>query len=122
MKKKFSTEIDLFLAKSLKYRTNFDVVRRQIKIKRKNAVIYYLTSLISDVSVSSLMEGIESATTIKEINSSILNGNVYKETDFNKIYFEVVNGVAALIIDSLDEVLLIDVRYYQTRSVGEPTN
>ena len=37
MKKKFSTEIDLFLAKSLKYRTNFDVVRRQIKIKRKNA-------------------------------------------------------------------------------------
>lgn len=122
MKKKFSTEIDLFLAKSLKYRTNFDVVRRQIKIKRKNAVVYYLTSLISDVSVSSLMEGIESATTIKEINSSILNGNVYKETDFNKIYFEVANGVAALIIDSLDEVLLIDVRYYQTRSVGEPTN
>ncbi len=120
MKSTYAELIDSYLKKSLKYGINFDVIRREVGIGKNKGLIYYLSSLVSEVSLSSMLEGILNSKTSKNITELLLNGNGYLKNDQEEILRDILNGVAAYIIYSKNEVVMIDVRYYQSRSVSEP--
>ena len=121
MKTKYAIYVDKYLSSSLKYGTNFDVVRREVGTHRHKGTIYYLTSLVSEVAVASMLEGINDIVTNKTATKTLLNGNVYTKISAEEAFIDVTNGVAALILDSENYIIMIDVRYYPTRSVSEPT-
>ena len=120
MKSSYSRKIDLYLAKALKCGTNFDVIRKDIKTKKNKAVLYYLSSLVNESYLSFLMQGINELTSFKYAKGELINGNVYYKENKEEILVDILNGVAAIIVDRLDYVIMVDIRYYPIRSISEP--
>lgn len=122
MKKDYYKSVDQYLKTTLKYGTNFDVVRREVGKRMNNGVLFYLSSLVSEVAISSLLESLNNNTLSKSINKSLFNGNVYIRHNLKEVVNDVLNGVAALIIEKDYKIIMIDVRSYPMRGISEPNS
>lgn len=122
MKNDYIKYANQYLCDSLKYGTNFDVIRREVNTKLHKGVLFYLSSLVNEVAIISLLEGINDALISKKVINKLKNGNVYTSYNLDSVVSDVLNGVAALIIDSNDKIIMIDVRSYPLRSISEPNS
>ncbi len=107
---------------SLKFGTNFDVVRRQVGRGLKKGIVYYLSSLVSEVALCSALEGLDDAFGPYSAASTLPNGGVSTTEDYQEMIDNFMNGVAILLLEKLDYAIMIDVRLYPTRAVSEPTS
>lgn len=122
LKKTFASDMDAYLKEKLHLGTNFDVVRREVGIGVKKGILYYLSSLVSEVALTSLMEGLKASLLPSTITRTMFNGGVSAKTDEQDIMQDVMNGVAVLLLDYYEQAIMIDVRFYPTRAVSEPTS
>ncbi len=122
LKKTFASMMDAYLKENLHVGTNFDVVRREVGIGTKKGILYYLSSLVSEVSLTSLMEGLKASLTPSTITRTMFNGGVTAKEKKEDIIQDVMNGVAVLLLSYYDQAIMIDVRFYPTRAVSEPTS
>lgn len=114
--------IDNYLYSYLKVNTNFDVVRREVGKKKTQGIIYYLSSLVNEVNLAILLEGLDDLSNPILANNSLPSGNIKKSYDIDVITDNVLSGVVVLLLASLDYALLIDLRLYPSRTVSEPTS
>lgn len=116
------------LAEKLGVGTSFDVIKRDILIGNKKAAFFYIDGFIKDDMMIWIMSILQS-TLREEIVPNILKKLVetkipYVECDivddFEKVELFVLSGAAALIIDGVDKVIIIDARTYPARTPDEP--
>lgn len=115
------------LTKTLRSDESFDLIERQIEIKNKKAVMYFIDGFVKDDIMEKLMEffytNVKDEHLINAYNFS--KGCVpYVEVDVKKnvndIVLGVLSGVTALIIDGFDMALMLDTRTYPQRQTSEP--
>lgn len=113
---------DAFLKRALHVDTNFDVVRREVGIYSKKGILYYLSSLVNESYLSSLLESLYFSLNAKKLDKTLFNGSVQKEEDIQVAIENFFSGVAIFLLEKEEEMLLIDVRTYPSRAVSEPSS
>lgn len=117
------------LSATLAVNENFDIVRRDITIGKKSAVLFFMDAFIKDEMFEKIMEFLykltpEQLNGIKNMQEFSLDMMPYVEVDWksknDELVTAVLSGQTVLIIDGIYNALLIDTRTYPTRSIDEP--
>ena len=122
------------LAENMKYLNDylsvdesFDIVYRVIKIRGKNACMYFIDGFCKDELMQKMLQYFmdikeeEMPADAHEMSKTNLPYvEVDLKDDWEQITYFIMSGVFALFIDGYDKCLLIDSRTYPARSVGEP--
>lgn len=111
---------DEYLAKTLRFEENYDVVRRVVSVKNKKAVLYYISSLIGESNVVALIESLTQVDHPSKLNLKVYNGNLKMSEDMTSLPEQIFAGTSVLILPGSKVAYLIDVRLYPTRAVAEP--
>ena len=98
---------------------NFDMKKKNIKIKNESAIIYFTSSLIDKMDIIYLMEYLDKLKSIKDLDLLIYNGEIKKETNIDTIIEELYAGFLVLYIND-ETIYLIDAKSYPNRSIEEP--
>ena len=114
---------------ALQPENSFDLVKRNLIIGGRRAVLYFIDGFIKDEVFEKMMEF------FFKIKSDELSG-VENMDDFSKRFIpyveaeaaydpekvvtEVLSGPCALLLDGIEGVMLIDTRQYPARSISEP--
>lgn len=110
---------------------SFDLVSRQIKIGNKKAMMYFVDGFVKDDLMERIMthfmslddSKIEKVKSTREFADSFVP---YIETevvsDIDKFETFILSGALGMIIDGFTDSIIIDVRTYPARTVGEPEN
>ena len=93
---------------------NFDMKKKNIKIKDKSATIYFTSSLVDKMDIIYLMKYLDKLKSIL-----IYNGEIKKETNIDTIIEELYAGFLVLYIND-ETIYLIDAKSYPNRSIEEP--
>ncbi len=120
MRKSFFNQIDSQLKKELDVENNFDIVRREINQGKKRAILYFLSSLVSEAYINAMMESFKWSATPRESFYSMFNGSVTTEKDMEIIKKSLYNGISIILYPNEAYALLVDTRFYPTRAVSEP--
>ncbi len=113
------------LEQQLRVDTIFDLKRRPLLLCGKSGTFTYLIGFADSISVESiltaLMQSKELPSSLMALSESIIpfgGCEVTKDPAFAAS--EVLRGSASLTLDGLDEILLMDIRTFPTRSLEEP--
>ncbi len=120
MKKIFFETTDKKLQEEIDIKNNFDIVRREINEGRKRAILYFVSSLVSEAYINTMMESFKWASGTKDSFYTMFNGSVSTETDLKLIKNALYNGVSVILYFNQDYAFLVDTRFYPTRAVSEP--
>ena len=124
----FKRDIDS-LCKTLAVDKNFDIVKRDLIIGEREAVMVFIDGFIKDEVFEKILEFFYritpkqlSKTADMEFFSKAFTPYVEVgfESDESLIVSAVLSGQTAIIIDGINDALLVDTRTYPVRSVGEP--
>lgn len=116
-----------YLDKKLATAQNFDMVTRVVEIGGREARLYFIDGFCKDDLLQKLLQYFmdlkaeempQDATQL--LKKSIPYIEVDQEKEWDKIVFNVLSGVFALLIDGYQEAVLIDARTYPARGVEEP--
>lgn len=77
---RYDEKLDLYLMTQTHLYENFDVVRREVGLGLKKGVLYYLSSLVNEVAITNLLEGIKVAWSASTMEKTLFNGSVLKKT------------------------------------------
>ncbi|MDF2541192.1 MAG: putative rane protein [Herbinix sp.] len=113
-----------------------DIVVRPIKINHDNLIVHIFcvdglvnTTLVDESILRplSLDQGLRECKTERAVMNYLLEGGAYhlfvsESEDFEKILKGVLSGMAALIFDAEQKVLLFDIRSFEKRSIQEPSD
>ncbi|MTI49176.1 spore germination protein [Sporosalibacterium faouarense] len=129
MKKKdsFDKRVD-DLAERIGVGTSFDVVRRDIEIGDKKSTFFYIDGFIKDdimLWVMSILQSTDREEIVPNTVTKLVETKIpYVECDtveeIEKVEFFILSGSAALFIEGIDTIIIIDARTYPARSPGEP--
>lgn len=122
---KLIVDLDLKLRPDL----SFDIVKRQFEIGKKSAVMYFIDGYIKDEIYEKIyefffkitadeIEEIKNMERFSEVKTPYLEVEVTRNV--NTACNAVLSGPAALVIDGVDGILLLDTRTYPVRSIKEP--
>lgn len=117
----FAVMLDSYLKIGMKIGNNFDAVRREVKYKGKNGVLYFLSTLTSSVQIMGIIESLVNVDITKYVSKEIYVGPISYDDDYKNILKLCLSGVACLILDDYDKAIMIETREYPTRSISEPT-
>lgn len=121
----FEKELD----KRLNTDINFDIIKRELLIGKRNSALYFIDGFIKDEVFEKMLEYLFKQTDkdleqIKDMQSFSLDKMPYVEVDYtydtDTAVNQVLSGPAVLIIDGIDGALIIDTRTYPSRSPEEP--
>lgn len=119
---RYNEKLDLYLMTQTHLYENFDVVRREVGLGVKKGVLYYLSSLVNEVAITNLLEGIKVAWSASTMEKTLFNGSISKKTNQEEILDDLFSGNAILLLENLKSAMVIDVRSYPTRTISEPTS
>lgn len=119
---RYDEKLDLYLMTQTHLYENFDVVRREVGLGVKKGVLYYLSSLVNEVAITNLLEGIKVAWSASTMEKTLFNGSVLKKTNQEEILDDFFSGNAILLLENLKSAMVIDVRSYPSRAISEPTS
>lgn len=115
--------------KILRPEKSFDLIKRDLIIGERAAVLYFIDGFIKDEVFEKILEFLfkikaEELQNIQDMGRYMKNFMPYVEVDTadntGSMVTAVLSGPAVLLIDGISGALVIDVREYPTRSVGEP--
>ncbi len=125
-----SLEENLIKLKSiLKVDESFDILERVINIKGEKFHLFFVDGFVKDVNFEYIRRdmynikkedfiSINSATDL--IEKAISSIETSTERDVDKIVTSILSGQTAMLGMDFDEAIIIDLRTYPTRSIGEP--
>lgn len=109
--------------------TNFDIVKRELLIAGKSAVMYFVDGFIKDEVFEKILEflfkikpdDIKGAETMKEFSARFMPYvEVDPTSDIDAAAIAVLSGSTLLIVDGISDMLIVDTRTYPVRSISEP--
>lgn len=109
--------LDSYLKIGMKIENNFDAVRREVKYKGKNGVLYFLSTLTSSVQIMGIIESLVNVDITKYVSKEMYVGPISYDDDYKNILKLCLSGVACLILDDYDKAIMIETREYPTRSI-----
>ncbi len=117
------------LTRVLATEENFDVIKRDLIIGERPAVLFFMDAFIKDETFEKIFEFLYKITpkeikSIKTMEEFSLVKMPYVEVGTAKtvdqIATAVLSGQTALLVEGVDDALLVDIRTYPTRSIDEP--
>ena len=108
---------------------NFDIVKRELIIGGRNAVMYFIDGLIKDEVYEKVFEFLfkqksEDMNGVNDMRDFAKNKMPYIEVsvsyDVEEIKTAVLSGPAAFVIDGIHGFLIVDTRTYPMRGIEEP--
>lgn len=109
--------------------TSFDVIQREVIVGGKSCYLFFIDGFIKDEVMERILSGFFQITnddfkSIHELKDFIHKYIPYievsKENKLDNIAKEVLSGPMAILIDGFDEAIILDVRTYPVRGIGEP--
>ncbi len=109
--------------------TSFDVIQREVIVGDKSCYLFFIDGFIKDEVMERILSGFfqitsEDFKSIHELKDFIHKYIPYievaKENKLDNIAKEVLSGPMAILIDGFDEAIILDVRTYPVRGIGEP--
>ena len=106
---------------------SFDLIKREIEIGERRAVLYFIDGFVKDEAMLKLMDSFmsvtrdnmpENAELFSQRHVPYIEVDVLK--DFDQVLRNVLSGVTGLFIEGYDSCIAIDTRTYPARSVDEP--
>ncbi len=119
------------LDKALRVGSSFDLVTRNLVIAEKRARLYFVDGMTKDESMTKLMQfwleltpdKLKNVITTRDFADRFV---AYTETDvtaeLETAQTSILSGMMGALIEGFSEMILIDVRAYPNRGVGEPEN
>ncbi|MEG0296588.1 MAG: spore germination protein [Clostridium sp.] len=113
----------------LKLDESFDLIERHIIIGSKETYLYYIDGFIKDDVMERIMTSFFSITkeemsrfndATKFIDCKIPYVEVATESDVDKVIPLILSGQTAMIVEGFKDIILIDLRTYPVRGIGEP--
>ncbi len=98
----------------------FDISKREFKISNKNACLYFMPFLVDSKEIIDIFLGFYLTNDDVSISNRIAHQNLTITNDLEKISLSILEGIAAIVIEDIEEVFLIDLRSYPTRGISEP--
>ncbi|MEE1330674.1 MAG: spore germination protein, partial [Acutalibacteraceae bacterium] len=108
---------------------SFDIIKRDLIIGGREAVLYFIDGFIKDEVYEKILEFLYKQTPddiagIKDMAEFAKNKMPYVETDcekdIEKTVTAILSGPSVLIIDGIDGALIVDTRTYPMRNTEEP--
>lgn len=108
---------------------SFDIIKRDLIIGGRQAVLYFIDGFIKDEVYEKILEFLYKQTPddiagIKDMAEFAKNKMPYVETDcekdIEKTVTAILSGPSVLIIDGIDGALIVDTRTYPMRNTEEP--
>ena len=108
---------------------NFDIIRRELLIAERKAALFFVDGFIKDEVFEKILEFLykikpDELVNVKNMEQFSLIKMPYVEVDCqhdpDEAVTAVLSGQAAVIIDGINGVLLVDTRTYPSRSPDEP--
>lgn len=118
-----------YLKETLPIGTSFDLITRELSLGDRNALFLgvnglcktdVLQQIFSDLQNPLYMENPEIEDITRYVKAKIGYAQVSLCDSWDTILFQVLSGPIALFLDGFAQAILIDVRTYPTRSIGEP--
>ena len=127
VEKSFEKNLE-YLSTRLGTDVNFDVLVREINIGGKNAALIFLDGMVKDRETQFVMGALMALpreklhpNMLKSLMEDVLpHFDVSLTDDLEETIDAILNGPLALLVDGIDQVVIIDVRQYPTRSIEEP--
>lgn len=117
------------LKNALRSDKSFDLVERDLIICSRRAAMFFVDGFIKDDIAEKIIEYFYKNTTEENFaspeyfaNSSVPYVEVETSADIQKVCTEVLSGIAALLVEGFDRVILLDCRTYPQRDTAEPDN
>lgn len=110
--------LDDNIYKLIKCGINYDAGRREIVKGKEKVIIYFLTSLISEEYIETLIISLNKFKSFANLDKKIPLATVNKVYGFDKIMEDLSNGNAIIITKNCS--YLVDARMYPSRSISEP--
>ena len=114
---------------ALRAEDSFDMVLRDILAADRRATLFFIDGFIQDQIMVKILDTVMALKppdlsrlmTAKEFSAKLVTYvEVSTETDLRQIVTAVLSGMAALLVEGIDSVILIDSRSFPARNVGEP--
>ena len=124
----YNTNLNI-LSSALRSDKSFDLVKRELVISGRRAVLFFVDGLLKDDIAEKILEFFYK--NVKDENfksalyfsqSSVPYVEVEVSADLKKVCTDVLSGISALLIEGFSEVILLDTRTYPQRSTSEPDN
>jgi stage V sporulation protein AF len=116
---------------TIRLQASFDLIGRDIIIGPKRARMYFVNGMVDNESITNMMElmlrskdeKIAEVKNAKEFaDRYIAFSQTSISTDVHEVITFVFSGTIGMLVEGCPEAVIIDVRNYPTRSVGEPEN
>ena len=117
------------LDRKLRIGASFDLVHREIAVGNRTGTLYFVDGFVKDEVLSRLLQFLTGLTaqqlaTVTDTASFVAKFITYTEADhtadLDRVVTQVLSGAAALAVEGLEQVVLVDARTYPVRSVDEP--
>ncbi len=107
------------------FNKSYDIGRREIKIFEKGINIYFLTGMVDNQNMIEIMSSILAIPRTKEYSFDLIYENLAHHNltlieDLNEIIYNILNGMAVIILEDSLKAISLDVRSYPNRSISEP--
>lgn len=99
---------------------SFDIVYRQIQIKKHHVCLIFLSSLSDSGIIADLVEGIV-ITANNDLQLVFYPGAVDKQTDLQKAITNMLSGQCLVLVEGSETFFNIETRHYPSRSTAEPS-
>ena len=108
---------------------SFDIIKRELIIAGKSAVLYFVDGFIKDEIFEKILEflfkikpdDIKGTETMKEFSVRFVPYvEVDPTSDIDAAAVAVLSGSTVLIVDGISDALIVDTRTYPVRSISEP--
>lgn len=118
-----------YLSEILATDLNFDMIRRDMTIAGRDAVIFFIDGFMKDEMFEKVMEHFMRLTPdkLKGITTAQVFGDrlvpymdVNAEHDMNNIVTSILSGISCLLVEGISGCVLINSRTYPLRSISEP--
>lgn len=107
---------------------NFDIRYRELEIKNKKIIMFYVNSLISSEQIVEINNTVIRSSNLEECNdlykivyNNIPHQDIAKENNLDRILLDILSGKLCILLENESEAFLLDTRNYPQRAVDEPT-
>ena len=116
-----------YMDRTLPIGKSFDLIRREIEIGERRAILYFIDGFVKDEAMLKLLDSFmgvtkedmpEDAAAFSKTHVPYIEVDVL--SDFDQVLRNVLSGVSCLFIEGYASCIAIDTRTYPARSVEEP--
>lgn len=119
-----------YLSNELAVDKSFDLIKLDLHYAGRKMALFLVDGFAKDEALTQIQRELMAIKEVEEkltgdflqtlVKSKIPYVEIDTEKDLNKVVDQILAGPAALVVDGLDEVILIDTRTYPVRGLEEP--